>query len=150
MDKRPQVMVSIFAVVLFILGSSTPVLANEEKPDLIFTGISYHTIIADLPCLFCIVKNNGTATASDFMIVAFGGLLLLNEKVIYNDEGLAPGDSVEEILFLTGPFFGIYRLNLYISTTTPEENTSNNHFTPNFFIICCYRLNIWVFRELPF
>ena len=150
MDKKPLIGVSILAVVLLVLGSSNQVLASEEKPDLIFTGVSYHTIIHDLPCLFCTVKNNGTATASDFMIQAFGGLFLLNEKTINNDEGLAPGDSVEEILFITGPYFGIYRLNLYISTTTPEENTSNNHFTPNYFIICYYWLHVWVFKELSF
>jgi hypothetical protein len=149
MSMKPLIVISLCVVIVLILNSSNPVCASEEKPDLMFTGITYHSIIADLPCLFCIVKNNGTATASDFMIQAFGGLFLFNDKVIYNDEGLAPGDSVEEILFITSPYFGIYRLNLYVSTTTAEENTSNNHFSHSYFISSSTLLHVWVFKELP-
>jgi hypothetical protein len=140
----------IFGVILmFVSTGCMPVLTCEGTPDLMFTGISVHTIIYDQPALFCTVKNNGTATASDYMIQAFGGLFLLNEKVINNDDGLAANDSVEEILFVTGPYFGIYRLSLYVSTTTAEDLTSNNHFSHSYFIISSTVLHVWVFKELP-
>ncbi len=137
-------------IFLSVSTSCLPVFASEGTPDLIITGVTYHPIVSDIPCLFCIVKNNGTTSASDYTIQAFGGRFLLYEKNIHKNEGLAAGESVEEILFTTGPYIGIYRLNLYISTSTPEENTSNNHFRSNYFIICWnWYLHVWVFKELP-
>jgi hypothetical protein len=149
-DKKP-LKNCIIVSIIFLSVSTTclPVFASEGTPDLIITGVTYHSIIADIPCLFCIVKNNGTTSASDFTIQAFGGRFLFHEKNIYKNEGLAPGESVEEILFTTGLYFGIYRLYLHISTNTTEENTSNNNFSHSYFIISSTLLHVWVFKELP-
>jgi hypothetical protein len=149
MIKKPIFGVSIMAVILLVLGSITPVLASEEKPDLIITGVSYIFIFGDTPCLTCTIKNDGTAPVNDFFVEAKGGRFLLHKRNTYYNEGLDAGSTVEKAIFVPGPYFGIYRLHLHISTNTTEEDTSNNYFYNSYFIICLTVLHVWIFEEFP-
>jgi len=149
MKTKSVIGVSIGVVVLLILGSSIPVLASEGKPDLIIIGVSYIFILGDTPCLTYTIKNNGTAPAYDFFVEAKGGRFLLHKRNTYYNEGLDAGSTVDKAIFAPGPYFGVYRLHLHVSTNTTEENTSNNYFYNSYFVICLTVLHVWVFEELP-
>ena len=163
MDKKPLIVVSIGAVVLLVLGSLTNVVGyqieneensnstSEEHPDLIILGVEDYYDFEEGGSLVCVFQNIGTAPTNDYRIQADGYIGFGLIRVFHLDTLVThlvnPGDIEKETFYYPTLFFGILRIRCNISTSIPEEDTTNNNYAHSYFIGNLGPL--WFFKELP-
>jgi len=163
MDKKPLIVVSICAVVLLVLGSLSNVVGyrteikednnstSEERPDLIILGIEDYYDAQEGGSLVCVFQNIGTAPTNDYRIQADGYIGFGFIRIFHLDTLVThlvnPGDIEKETFYYPTLFIGILRIRCNISTSIPEEDSTNNHFAHSYFIGNLGSL--WFFKELP-
>jgi len=139
----------IGVVCMFLSTICLPVLANEEKPDLIIEDIITKPDNPIEDIYYCRVKNvgNGTVTADEFIDVhitvkrLFLGIFPFRTVRSYQvggqgSNGLPPGGT-RDILFSYEsdlPVYGIYRYTCLVNPhlSIDESNYGNNVFSKTY------------------
>ncbi len=142
--KRSLIVGIIF---LFISTTCIPVLASEEKPDLIVEqiGRAWDNQFNDL--VYATIRNIGTEKAEGDIYVKYTVIRLLfgvipikvaqtGTKSVYRDGGLKPGDFLGFTLSMERdlPKFGIFRVSATVNPgeIIEESNYDNNDLSQKF------------------
>ena len=138
----------IFGIIMLFLSTvCLPVLASEEKPDLIVEqiGIAWDSQFNDL--VYATIRNIGNKTTSDeislrytIIRMLFGVLpirIVRTDKISCSYEGgLNPGDFLCFTLSMQNdlPKFGIFRVSATVNPdlTNEESNYDNNDLSQKF------------------
>jgi len=150
--KRKCLAVGI--ILLFLSTTCIPVLASDEKPDLIIIGLG--TIQADdfiHNKVYCVVKNIGSENANNFIDVkvhikrVIFGVFLINKTLdsfFANrwDSGGLPPNSTTGVNFtmdyqLPQGWFRIYRIYCQVNPDKRIEETdyNNNFYTKDVLVL---------------
>lgn len=134
---------------LFLSTACLPVLASEEKPDLIVEQIdrAWDNQFNDL--VYATIRNIGTAKAEGNIYVKYTVIRLLfgvipikvaqtGTKFVYRDGGLKPGDFLGFTLSMERdlPKFGIFRVSTAVNPgrIIEESNYDNNDLSQKFIV----------------